>query len=160
MCWDKDLGASSFFGRGPREVLGGSGGNEPEPGEKISFTRRMDEPPNVTMSDEDFEIIHQVPPSLVKGCSGAFPSWYLQSVLFLPCVVRGCPQLRRGCRKPRWYMGPACKWPLCRGTGGRALRWHVDAYAWFLLARDHGSNYFWNDFLKKGQVLLGLRILF
>ena len=126
-------------------------GNETGLGEKIGLTLRMDEPPNVTMSNEEFDIIHQFPPSLVKGCPGAFTSWYLQSVPFLLYVARGCPQIRRRCRKPQWYMGTVCKWPLGRW---RALRCCVDASsAWFLLAREPSSNYFCNYFLKKGQIL-------
>lgn len=144
------------LGGGPGVVLGRNQGNEPGLGEKISLTVRIDESVNVTVSDEEFEIILQLLPSLVNGCPGAFTSWYLQSVLFLPCVVRGCPQRRRRCRKPWWCVeGDTWKWLL----GG----WRVWDDAWVRLLDFFWLGIvavIWNDFLKKDQVLLVLWILF
>lgn len=46
----------------------------------VSLLGWMSEPLNVTVSDEEFEIIYQLPASLVKGCSRAVTSCYLPSV--------------------------------------------------------------------------------
>lgn len=85
-------------------------GNEKE-GRKISPTLRdgMDKPPNVTLSGEESEVIHQLSPSLVKGCPGALTSWGCQSGPFLASAVRGCPPTRRCYRKPWWQRGALCK---------------------------------------------------
>lgn len=75
----------------------------------LPFEMGWNEPLNVTVSDEEFDVIDQFLPSLVRGCSWSIHFLVLPVCAFPPLCSQRMLSNEEMLQEAQWQMGTLCK---------------------------------------------------